>query len=346
MFYITILLFEEAVMSDDLRANMGELLGTLGETWKGILLSAGLTSGIFEQLDEKRALSVDELVNKLKFDRVKLENWFYYMEGAGIVKREQGGYLLTPKGLLFSPHSPVKDLMGLVHLTEYYMEAGLKASKTFKSGTSLEKLSEGKVSRNYQPKVSDNFSHALVEHLKEVHVGEGDSLLDIGCGNGSFLRTLLKLLPGVTFTGVDSNLFAIEKGKKANLELQVEGRIELLVGDITSDMGDFEDQSYDWLTAINIFHFIPPGKRDYIIDNMMRIARKGVFFTEVEIEKSPLSYSANSLMFLLWEDFTGFFRSTECEELNKRVEREHKGYTMRQYDIMKGNSNLIVLLRD
>lgn len=333
-------------MSDEMRANMGELVGTLSETWKGILLSAGLISGIFEQLDEKKASSVKELAKKLKFDEVKLESWFYYMEGAGIVKKTAEGYLLTSKGLLFSPHSPVKDLVGLIHLTEYYMEAGLQGAKTFKPGTSLEKLSEGKVSRNYQPKVSDNFSHALVEHLKEVHVSAGDSLLDIGCGNGSFLRTLLKMLPGVNFTGVDSNLFAIEKGKKANVELQLEKQIELLVGDITSDMEEFADKSYDWLTAINIFHFIPPDKRDYIIDNMMRIARKGLFFTEVEIEKTPLSYSANSLMFLLWEDFTGFFRTAECEELNNKLKREHKGYSMKQYDIMKGNSNLIVLLRE
>lgn len=334
-------------MSDDMRANMGELINTLSETWKGILLSAGLTSGIFELLDEKRPVTLDELVKKLKFDRVKLDNWLYFMVGAGILERsEGGGYLLTSRGLLFSPHSPIKDLMGLVHLTEFYMEAGLNASRTFQSGSCLEKLSEGKVSRSYQPKVSDNFSHALVEHFREVHMGEGDSLLDIGCGNGSFLRNLFKQLPGVRFAGVDSNLFAIEKGKRANREIGVEKSIELLVGDITSDLEDFEDGSYDWLTCINIFHFIPPERRRYVIDHMMRIARKGVFLTEVEVEKTPLSYSANALMFLLWEDFTGFFRSVECNALNIWIKEEHRGYSIRQYDIMKGNSNLLVLLRE
>lgn len=332
-------------MDDELKKDLNEVMGTISETWKGILLSVGLVSGLFELLAEKKSLSLDEICKINSYDKHKLDQWFYYMESIHIVQKENNRYSLTPKGQLFSQNSPVKDLLGLVNLTEFYMEAGLNARETFRSDTSLEKLSEGKISRSYQPKVSDNFSRNLIKKLQEVPVNAGDSLFDIGCGSGSFLRTLLTMIPGLQLSGVDSNLFAIDKGKKQNHDFDMSGDITLLVGDITTDMDDFETGSYDWLTGINIFHFVPPDKRLYIIENMLRIAKKGIFLTQVETEKTPLSFSANALMFLLWQDFSGFFRADEIKSMNKYLMDRYGNHEFKQYEIMTGNSNMLAVFK-
>jgi len=45
------------------------------------------------------------------------------------------------------------------------------------------------------------------------------------------------------------------------------------------------------------------------VDEMIRIAGKGVLMTEALIELSPITTGANPLMALLFEDFTGFLNN-------------------------------------
>lgn len=320
-----------------------ELFNSLAEAWKISLITAGLSAGFFEILNQKDPITVEKIAKEKEFDPEKVDMWLYYLESVDIVERVSGGYILTDKGSLFSPGSPMKDLSGLLHLSQFYFDAAVQSSNTFKPNNSLDKLSEGKVSRDYQPKVSDKFSHALIEKFVEFHLKPTDSLLDVGCGNGSFLRTLSAEMTEMALTGVDTNLFAIEKGKEALRNNKLEDRIKLLAGDITEDMEDFPANSVDWVSAINVFHFTPKEKRLPVIQQMLRIARKGVFMTEVMVETSDLSASANALMVLLWNDFSGFFRKTEMDELNSQLQESYKDCTFTLVPIMQGQSNLMII---
>jgi ubiquinone/menaquinone biosynthesis C-methylase UbiE len=224
------------------------------------------------------------------------------------------------------------------------MEAALNARETFKKGNSIDMLSEGKISRNYQPKVSDNFSLMLVNYLKDFNVRPGDSLLDIGCGNGSFLRILAQAVPDIQLTGLDSNLFAIEKGKKEDKQLELSDRIKLLVGN-AEELEDFTDNSFDWVTSINVLHFYKIDKRPYLVENMVRIARKGIFINEGILENTPLTAWANVLMSLLWNDYTGFFRPDQLKEFNDFIQRKFSKYDIHFVPVLQGTSNLIVILK-
>ena len=330
-------------MNEQMTENINEIFGTLGETWKGALLSAGVTSGIFDLLDNNRHMSVKEVAEEKNYDEGKLDRYFYFLEGIGILNKINGKYFLTEKGMLFTPHSKNHDFTGFVQMTDFYLKASIDAEETFKKGKSLDMLSEGKISKNYQPKVSDRFSEALVGYFQEYKVGGSDSLLDIGCGNGSFLRNLSMIMPELNLTGVDSNLFAIERGRKENNDLKMSKNIKLVVGDITEDLKDFKDESFDWCSAINIFHFIPVDKRLYVIENALRIAKKGIFMTEVGADSTPMSRSGNPMMSLLWNDFTGFFRKTESQELNDELVLKYPKYDFKFFPIMHGNSILVAV---
>jgi len=332
-------------MDEQNRIIIKEIMDLLSITWEGVAITAGINAGIYDELSIEKPKSISEIASAKHYDEIKLDKWFYFMENAGIVRKKDDKYTLTQKGYFFSKNSPFKDIIGMFHLNQFYMQASVDSVETFKKGFSLDKLSEGKISRDYQPRVSDNFSDAIIEYIKQYDLQNTDTLLDIGCGRGNFLRNISASIPDIKLTGLDSNLFAIENGKKEINALKLSDRIKLLVGDITEDLGEFEDNSYDWCTAINVFHFIHPEKRMDMIENMLRIARKGVLMSQVVVEKTAASRSADTLMTLLWNDYTGFFRQSELDELNMNLKKKYKNCTFKMEPVMIGNSNLLVVLK-
>lgn len=290
-------------------------------------------------------MSVEDLAQKTGFDPDKLDKWLYFIKNAGFILETDKGYLLSPKCMTFLDQSPLKDIVGFVRIHDFFMEAAVDCQETFRRGRSLDKLTEGKITRQYQPTVSDNLSSVLFKIFHQYDLKAGESLLDVGSGAGAFLRGLNANIPGLAITGFDSNIFAIETAKKENKRLGLSDQIRMLVGDATTDMTDFEDRSFDWVTAINVFHFFPAGQRSNLVDNMLRIARKGIFMTEILADTSPLSAGANPLMALLWNDFTGFFRQTEADELNSHIIRTHHDHKLIKYPILQDTSYLVAVSR-
>lgn len=325
--------------------DVGEMLNLISTTWKGLILSAGMSSGILGMLDEKEPVSITEIEKKTGYDWKKLEKWFYYSELNGIVGKVGYGYVITPFARLATSASPIKEIYGLANLIEFYSAAAANAKECFHPKRSLDKLSDGKISRDYQPRVSDNLSAILFKNFQEYEMAAGDTLLDMGCGNASFLRKIAKLMPQLKIAGVDSNLFAIELGKKENINLGLADQIKLYVGDLTSDMSDFGNESYDWVTAINIFHFVPPESRMYIIDNIIRIAKKGIFMTQGVLEPSPITSAGNPLMALLWNDFSGFFKMSEVDKLNEEIQVRYPKYEFIKTSVIQGTAYLVTILK-
>lgn len=332
-------------MKDQLREHIDEIQDLMAQTWKGIAISAGILSQVYDELSTEKAVSVDEIADKKDYDRVKLGKWLYLMENCGIVKKEGDKYLLTVKGSILSKNSPSKDTFGMFQLNRFYMEAAINSLQTFKKGRSLDKLGDGKIAVYYQPRVSDKFSEALANYIRNFNVQGTDSLFDAGCGRGNFLKIIASMIPEIRLTGMDSNKFAIENGKIEYRDLELSGRLNLMVGDITMELGSFEDNHFDWCTSINIFHFIPVEKRMQVIENMIRISKKGLFMTLVVLEKTPPARAADPLMFLLWNDYTGFFNAEEFENIISMIKEKYGNYSINIEPIMEGNSNLVTITK-
>jgi ubiquinone/menaquinone biosynthesis C-methylase UbiE len=325
---------------------MGEIMNTTGETYKGLCIAAGHISGLIDLLKVETATSIEELAKRKSYDVDKVRRWAFFAAGCGFVSvDDREGVTLTAKGLLLSAASPVKDMLAFVDGLAYFIKATDQCELTFKKNQSLDKLSDGKVSKDYQPRVSDNLSAAFIDEIKRYNPAESDRFLDLGCGNGSFLRTLCRAFPGILFTGMDINLFAIEKGKKENIALGVTDRIKMLVGDIVEDLAEVPDASYEWVCAINVLHFVPPEQRDEFIRQMVRVAGKGAFFNVCISDSTITALTGNVLMNLLWNDFTGFSSGEEYRQLYAELPKKFKNAEISSREMMLGTSQLVTVLK-
>jgi 2-polyprenyl-3-methyl-5-hydroxy-6-metoxy-1,4-benzoquinol methylase len=332
-------------MDDQAKIYAGEMVNSLSESWKCALITAGLNAGIFSAMDAKKPISVKDLASSLDYDEDKLEKWFYYCESMGLVQKSNGGYLIGLKSGVFMPGSPYKDLVGFMKLNDFFMRAAIESPESFRKDKSLDKLSEGKITREYQPKVSDNLSAEIINIFKLYKVADGDTMLDIGCGAGAFDRTVLRSIPGINITGFDSNLFAVETAKKENKQEGMSGRIKMIVGDAREDLIEYKNGSFDWVIAINVFHFYPMHSRLPLMEDMIRLAKKGVFFTEIIAERTKLSFAADPLMALLWSDFTGFFREDDAEKINSEIMHKCRGCKVEKHPILQNSSWLVAILK-
>jgi len=93
----------------------------------------------------------------------------------------------------------------------------------------------------------------LIKYIKS-----GDKILDLGCGNGRFIE-LIKDLP-IEYTGLDISQELIFLSKKRFENLKKTGQLKiknfhLVIGDALNL--PFEDNSFDAIFSISVFHQIP-----------------------------------------------------------------------------------------
>jgi ubiquinone/menaquinone biosynthesis C-methylase UbiE len=112
--------------------------------------------------------------------------------------------------------------------------------------------------RGYKPA-----SFALLE------LGEGDHVLDVGCGTGADVRGLAGLVPGVSVVGLDANDRRVVEAQAAALGLP--RPIEFRVGD--AHRLPFEDDRFDACRADKVLHHVADPAR--VLAEMTRVVRPG-----------------------------------------------------------------------
>ena len=99
----------------------------------------------------------------------------------------------------------------------------------------------------------------------------GDTLLDIGCATGHFLRSFRRLLdPDILYTGIDTHFPFLQWGKEV---YDLDHSCNFVHCDALAM--PFFDQTYD-LVIVNLFHFFP--RLDEALREAMRVARKMVIW--------------------------------------------------------------------
>ncbi len=322
----------------EVKANAAELMTMLTHATVVLTTIQGIELGLFDWIPANRPVTAQELSGQLGYDIIKIQRWLRFAVSVGYVSSKNEGYRLTEKGTLLRRGTPLPDLLGLHHMVGYFTRAISNSKDAYQKGVGLDSITQGKISKDYIPRVAAQLSKTAAEFFRSSGVSSGHTILDLGCGDGSVLRETVRTCPGVSATGLDINAHTIEMGRRKNAENGLQDQIDLMVGDVT-DMKRFPDNAFDWVYAINVFHFLPVYKREQFIHEMIRISRYGIFANQV-IANNIATLSADVLLSTLFTDFTGFFSQDEADSIVERLGVKH----YRFLPIIQGESRLLALL--
>jgi SAM-dependent methyltransferase len=323
--------------ANEIKKYASELVAMLTHATAALTTIQGIEVGFFDWIPVNKTITAQELSGQMGYDISKVERWLRFAVATGYVTKSDGGYMLTVKGMLLRTGTPTPDLLGLHHMVSYFTKALPYSKDAYQKGVGLDSITQGKISRDYIPRVASQLSKTSAEFFKLSGLSTGHTILDLGCGDGSVLRETVKTCPGASAIGIDINPHTLEMGKRKNAEAGLQDQIELKVGDVM-DLGGIKDGAFDWLYAINIFHFLPINKREKFLREMVRISRYGIFFNQ-NITNSIGTYSVDVLLSILFTDFTGFFSVGEADELIRKMNTKHYAFL----PIIQGESRLAVM---
>jgi len=113
-------------------------------------------------------------------------------------------------------------------------------------------------------------SKSYARYLQRMEFYEpGDTVLDLGCATGHFLRSFRRLLdPQIQYTGIDSDPTFLQWGREA---YGIDSLCNFVHGDVLQL--PLADDAFD-VVVVNLFHFFP--RLDDALGEAMRAARKRV----------------------------------------------------------------------
>jgi ubiquinone/menaquinone biosynthesis C-methylase UbiE len=98
-------------------------------------------------------------------------------------------------------------------------------------------------------------------------------LLDLGCGTGRFLREIKTNYPTLAVTALDLSPFYLEEARRT---LAPWSRSEFIPA--PAENVPCPDASFDIVTAIYLFHELPPGRRRAVAGEIARLLKPGGTF--------------------------------------------------------------------
>jgi ubiquinone/menaquinone biosynthesis C-methylase UbiE len=199
-------------------------------------------------------------------------------------------------------------------------------------------------SKNYFEKISSDYSntpagkytkpmhHALIQ---ELHGKNFKTLLDVGCGNGTFLSMVLNKFD-VGVSGIDISPGMIEKSKEL-----LDGRADLKVGD--SDRLPWNNKSFDIVSCIASFHHYPSPK--LVLKEMKRVLMPGgmLIMADPFTPNNLLRFFLNLLVKFSKSGDVRIYSQKEMKEILEKcgftlIKWEIKGHLWKKYFIVIANS--------
>lgn len=228
--------------------------------WEGILKGHYLTRtiqtlfnvGFFDGLRQEEWLDALEFAEKHDLDPHLLVGLCDALCARRILRKEGTRYALDRDGRFMVEHDLVRGWFYLTYGYEevlYQMEPLLR--KQIRYGEDL--MRDGEYVARGSGFSSAPFYFPVA--AKFIHQNNYHKVLDLGCGDGTFLRYLCTHVRDFQGVGIDLSLDAVQAGSKQNLEQQLSNKVQLYQGDIFN-LESLREQltGIDAVTSFFVFH--------------------------------------------------------------------------------------------
>lgn len=142
-------------------------------------------------------------------------------------------------------------------------------------------------------------AHRVYEKaLALVNLSEGQQLVDVGCGTGTFLKMAAKRFPKARLVGVDASHDMLSEARKTLGKLP----IELMYADAAHL--PFPDASCDFAVSVLTFHHLPHGVKIRAIQEISRVLKRGGKCVIADFGRAATKWGAFQTFFLNWHSYT------------------------------------------
>ena len=119
--------------------------------------------------------------------------------------------------------------------------------------------------------------------IQNLSLQTGDTILEIGMGNGFFAAEILEQASEGSYTGFDYSETMVEAATKLNARWVEQDRMQFLKGKASNL--PFEDESFDKILAVNTIYFWENPEKE--LSEISRVLHpEGVFVLAIRPEKS------------------------------------------------------------
>ena len=136
----------------------------------------------------------------------------------------------------------------------------------------------------------------IKKYIADNYLNKNESLLDIGMGTGTF--AILAAKKGLKVTGIDYSEKMLEVAKKNIQEQKLEGQIITKRMPVINLDIEFEDESFDKVTAMLSFSELYQKEQDYSLKHIYRILKENGEFILVD-EVKPKKFWKKVVYFII-----------------------------------------------
>jgi len=221
-----------------------------------------ISMGIQDRLAQATALTIHDLSDDLNLNENRLGGFLAYLANEGFVELlAEGGVRLTAVGATISAFQPWYTL-----LVGGYAQTFLELPKALARDGPYADRNSSQVGLG-SCGISQYDALPMTRSLLERIAGSWRTVVDLGCGDGSYLLDLCRSLPGVRGIGLDPDPNSVAAARRTAEKYGIADRVNIRVGGIPElpDLGA-EVGPFCFITAFVLQEVLEQSGRHAIVE--------------------------------------------------------------------------------
>lgn len=130
---------------------------------------------------------------------------------------------------------------------------------------------DGEIGKQIGLEMNKSNLHICINSYKVLAVENNNHILEIGMGNGFYIKDLLKMAENLRYTGIDYSHTMLSEAKEINKKFIAKAQVNLKQASI--EALPFPDNTFDCITTTNTIYFWPHPEKN--IKELFRVLKTG-----------------------------------------------------------------------